>query len=54
MVNTNNIAMSYFTNQPKFLPKQAHWRYFLVEFDMSVEYRMGHINVVANDLSKKA
>jgi hypothetical protein len=44
VVKTNNVATSYFSTQPKLSPKQAWWKDFLVEFDMTIEYRSGKLN----------
>lgn len=53
VVNTNNVAASYFASQSNISAKQARWRDFLVEFDMTIEYRLGRHNAVANALSRK-
>ena len=53
VVKTDNVAESYFASQPKLSAKQAHWQDFLVEFDMTIEYRPGRHNAVADALSRK-
>ncbi|KAL4572161.1 hypothetical protein LXL04_018930 [Taraxacum kok-saghyz] len=54
VIQTDNIATSYFQNQKKLSPKQARWQDFLAEFDYSMEYKPGKGNVVADALSRKA
>ena len=54
VVKTNNIAASYFASQPKLSAKQARWQDFLAEFDMTLEYRPGKLNAMADALSRKA
>ncbi|KAH0698711.1 hypothetical protein KY284_012926 [Solanum tuberosum] len=41
------------TSQKKLTAKQAHWQYFLAEFDFTFEYKPGKANVVADALSRK-
>ena len=53
VVNTDNIAASYFASQLKLSVKQARWQDFLVEFDMTIEYRPRRHNAVADALSRK-
>ncbi|KAF8088610.1 hypothetical protein N665_0535s0002 [Sinapis alba] len=53
-VKTDNVATSYFQTQKKFSPKQARWQDFLSEFDYTLEYKPGKVNVVADALSRKA
>jgi hypothetical protein len=48
-----NMATSYFSTQLKLSPKKAHWKDFLVEFDVIVEYRPCKLNAVAITLSRK-
>ena len=50
-VKTDKIGASYFASQPKLLAKQACWQDFLAEFDMTLEYRPGRLNAVADALS---
>jgi len=52
-VNTDNVAASYFASQPKLSVKQPRWQDFLAEFDMSIEYRPGRHNALADALSRK-
>jgi hypothetical protein len=40
--------------QLKLSPKQERWKDFLTEFDMTIEYRSGRLNVVADALRRKA
>ncbi|WZZ33691.1 hypothetical protein YC2023_017092 [Brassica napus] len=40
--------------QKKLSPKQARWQDFLAEFDYTLEYKPGKVNVVADALSRKA
>jgi hypothetical protein len=54
VVKTDNVVTSYFATQPKLSPKQVCWQDFLVEFDMTIEYRSGKLNVVVDALSRKA
>ena len=53
VVKTDNVATSYFASQPKLSVKQACWQDFLVEFDMTIKYKLGRHNVVADALSSK-
>ena len=53
VVKTDNVAASYFASQPKLSAKQARWQDFLAEFDMSIEYRPGRNNALADALSRK-
>eukprot|EP00253_Pinus_taeda_P026665 PITA_26665 len=53
VVKTDNVATSYFASQPKLSAKQARWQDFLAEFDMTIEYRPGRHNAVADALSRK-
>ena len=53
VVKTDNIVASYFASQPKLSAKKAHWQDFLAEFDMTIEYRPGRHNAVADALSRK-
>lgn len=52
-VKTDNVATSYFQTQKKLSPKQARWQDFLAEFDYTLEYKPGKVNVVADALSRK-
>ena len=54
VVKTDNVAASYFASQPKLSAKQARWQDFLAEFDMTLEYRPGKHNALADALSRKA
>ena len=54
VVKTDNVAASYFASQPKLSAKQARWQDFLAEFDMTLEYRPGKLNAMADALSRKA
>ncbi|CAN6455079.1 unnamed protein product [Victoria cruziana] len=54
VVKTDNVATSYFQTQKKLTLKQARWQEFLAEFDLSLEYKVGKTNVVADALSRKA
>lgn len=53
VVKTDNVVVSYFSSQPKLLEKQARWKDFVAEFDMTIEYRPGRLNEVADALSRK-
>ena len=53
VVKTENIVASYFASQSKHSTKQARWKDFLAEFDMSIEYRPGRHNALADALSRK-
>jgi len=53
VVKIDNVASSYFASQPKLSMKQARWKDFLAEFDMTIEYRPGRHNAVADALSRK-
>ncbi|GJZ39978.1 putative nucleotidyltransferase, ribonuclease H [Tanacetum coccineum] len=50
VINTDNIAMSYFQNQKKLSPKQAGWQDFLAEFDYQLEYKPRKANVLKGDM----
>ncbi|GJW62308.1 putative nucleotidyltransferase, ribonuclease H [Tanacetum coccineum] len=52
VINTDNIAMSYFQTRKKLSPKQARWQDFLAEFDYQLEYKPRKANVVADSLSR--
>ncbi|GJS85676.1 putative nucleotidyltransferase, ribonuclease H [Tanacetum coccineum] len=54
VIETDNIATSYFQTQKKLSPKQARWQYFLHEFDYQLEYKPEKANVIADALSRKA
>ena len=54
VIQTDNVATSYFQNQKKISPKQARWQDFLAEFDYIMEYKPGKTNVIADALSRKA
>ncbi|MCF8704065.1 hypothetical protein L3055_11050, partial [Corynebacterium sp. MC-02] len=54
VVQTDNVATSYFQSQRKLSPKQARWQDFLAEFDYDLVYKPGKGNVVADALSRKA
>ncbi|MCF8701926.1 DDE-type integrase/transposase/recombinase, partial [Corynebacterium sp. MC-10] len=54
IVQTDNVATSYFQSQKKLTPKQARWQDFLAEFDYELVYKPGRSNVVADALSRKA
>ena len=43
----------YFASQPKLSVKQARWQDFLAEFDMTIKYKPGRHNAVADALSRK-
>lgn len=53
VVKTDNVVASYFSSQMKHFAKQARWQDFLVEFDMTIEYRPGRHNAVEYALSRK-
>ena len=53
IVKIDNVAASYFASQPKLSAKQARWQYFLVEFDLTIEYKPGRHNAVEAALSRK-
>lgn len=53
VVKTNNVAGCYFASQQKLSAKQACWHKFLVEFDMTIQYRLERLNAVAETLSRK-
>ena len=53
VVKTDNVTANYFASQPKLSVKQARWQDFLAEFDMTIEYRPGRHNAVADALSRK-
>ena len=54
VVKTENVASSYFQTQKKLSPKQARWQDFLVEFDYTLEYKLGIGNHLVDALSRKA
>ncbi|KAH0693436.1 hypothetical protein KY285_020533 [Solanum tuberosum] len=54
VVNTGNVATTYFQSQKKLTVKQARWQDFLAEFDFTFEYKSGKANVVPDALSRKA
>lgn len=54
VVQTDNVATSYFQSQKKLTPKQARWQDFLAEFNYELVYKPGKGNVVADALSRKA
>ncbi len=51
-IQTDNVAMSYFDTQKKLRPKQARWQELLAEFDCTLKYKPGKINVVADTRSR--
>ena len=53
VVKNDNVATSYFASKPKISAKQARWQDFLAELDMTIEYRPGRYNAVADALSRK-
>lgn len=50
-VYTDNVATSYFQSQKRLTP--TRWQDFLAEFDYTLEYRPGKVNVVADALSRQ-
>jgi hypothetical protein len=52
VLKTNNVVTTYFPMQLNFPPNQQRCQDFLVDFDMTIEYKLGRINVVANALRK--
>lgn len=52
-VKTDNVATSYFASKLNLSTKQARWQDFLAELDMTIEYRLGRLNAIADALSKK-
>ena len=52
-VFTDNVATSYFQTQPKLSPKQARWQEFLADFDLTLKYKPGRDNSVADALSRR-
>jgi hypothetical protein len=53
IVKKNHVAINYFATQPKLSPKQAWWKYFLVETDMTIKYQLGKLNTIEDTLCKK-
>lgn len=51
-IQTDNVAMSYFDTQKKLTPKQARWQELLAEFDLTLKYKAGKTNVVADARSR--
>ena len=45
VIETDNVATSYFQIQKKLTPKQARWQDFLAEFDYVMEYKLGCANL---------
>ncbi|EOY14161.1 Uncharacterized protein TCM_033451 [Theobroma cacao] len=54
VVQTNNVATSYFQSHKKLSPKQSRWQDFLTKFNYVLEYKPGQANLVADVLSRKA
>ena len=52
-IKMDNVATSYFQTQKKLSPKHARWQDFLAEFDYTLEYKPGKVNLVADALSRK-
>lgn len=48
---TDNMTASCFTTQKKLTSEQARWQDFLIEFDFTLHYNLGHMNMVADALS---
>ena len=54
VVQTDNVATSYFQSQKRLSPKKVRWQDFLAEFDYKLEYKLGKANLVVDALSRKA
>lgn len=53
LVQTDNVANTYFKMQKKLYPKQARYQEFFVEYDFEWAYKPGKNNYVVNALSRK-
>ncbi|KAE8703426.1 hypothetical protein F3Y22_tig00110469pilonHSYRG00022 [Hibiscus syriacus] len=53
VVFTYNVANNYFLTYKKLSLKQTHWQEFLAEFDLSLEYKPGKVNSMADALSRR-
>lgn len=47
----DNMATSCFASQKKLTPKQARWQDFIVEYDFTLWYKLGHATVVVDTLN---
>lgn len=50
---TDNVVASCFATRKKLTLKHAWWQDFLTEFDFTLRYKPGQVNVVANTLSRQ-
>lgn len=54
IVKIDRSAVSHFLTHPKLTSKQAQWQEFLAKFNFQFEHKAGHLNQVADALSRKA
>lgn len=53
MVVTDHRSLEYFKRQPSLSPRQVRWYEFLSRFHFNIVYVKGHLNLVADALSRK-
>lgn len=52
-VKTDHHFLRYLASEPHLSSRQARWSEFLQQFDMTIEYEEGKLNVVADALSRR-
>ncbi len=50
---TDHASLRFLDTQKTLTPKQARWKEALASYDMDIQYRPGHTNVVADALSRR-
>ena len=51
-VVTDHNSLKYLQTQPNLSPRQVRWLELIQEYDMTIDYKPGHSNVVADALSR--
>ena len=54
VVYTDHVSLRTAVNSPKFSQRMARWLSFFAEYNFSVEYKPGRLNVVVDALSRRS